>query len=186
MIRGKNIILRLTRRDDLPEIHRLMENLETRGEFWPLGIRSLSKLSQDFDSDGFWAQDHGFLQITDLDGRLIGNIGFFQGTPGGEWFETGYRIYRPEDRGKGYMTEALRMFSAYIFTLKHFPRLQLCAHPDNAGSCRVAEKCGFTREGILRKSFFLHGEWHDTVVYSMLAEEAAAWADVIPDGEVQS
>ena len=166
-------------------MHRLTRDLDFRGAYWSLGIGSLSKLVKEFEPDGFWADDHGFLQITDHDGRLLGNIGFFKGIPGGEWFEVGYRIYRPEDRSRGYMSEALRIFSAYIFSVKHFPRLQLCAHPDNTGSRKVAEKCGFTFEGTLRHAYYLEGAWVDIVVYSMLAGEAPALADVIANPEVR-
>ena len=38
-------------------------------------------------------------------------------------------------------------------------------------STRVLDKAEFTREGILRKSFFSRGTWRDTAMYSILKEE---------------
>jgi len=41
----------------------------------------------------------------------------------------------------------------------------------NRASQRVLEKAGFKKEGALRKSMFVRGEWVDTYVYSILREE---------------
>ena len=51
-------------------------------------------------------------------------------------------------------------------------RLELITDPDNVASQRVAEKVGFSREGILR-SHLLHrdGRRRDSVMYSLLPGE---------------
>ena len=36
-----------------------------------------------------------------------------------------------------------------------FKRIIILANPENIASCRVAEKCGFEREGIMRSYDFL-------------------------------
>jgi RimJ/RimL family protein N-acetyltransferase len=41
------------------------------------------------------------------------------------------------------MTEALRIFCAYLFAIKSIPRLELATVVGNASSSRVAESCGF-------------------------------------------
>lgn len=46
---------------------------------------------------------------------------------------------------------------------------------------RVLEKAGFTREGILRRSFFSRGVWRDTAMHSLLREEWGA-PRVLPAG----
>jgi RimJ/RimL family protein N-acetyltransferase len=43
--------------------------------------------------------------------------------------------------------------------------------PDNVGSRRVLEKCGFTLEGTLRKALFHHGRYQDLSLYSVLRNE---------------
>jgi len=59
----------------------------------------------------------------------------------------------------------------YLFLSKEIARVQ--AHTDvrNAGSQKVLEKAGFSKEGALRKSSFIRGEWRDNFVYSILREE---------------
>ena len=40
--------------------------------------------------------------------------------------------------------------------------------PDNVASQRVAERCGFTREGLMRAHLPFKGGRRDTVLYSRL------------------
>ena len=47
-------------------------------------------------------------------------------------------------------------------------RLEVRTHPDNAASQRLAARCGFQREGLERRSIWLHGERHDAIVWSLL------------------
>ncbi len=51
-------------------------------------------------------------------------------------------------------------------------RLQLTVVVGNPASKRVAEKCGFTSEGIARKAVFLGGAHRDLEWFSLLREEA--------------
>jgi RimJ/RimL family protein N-acetyltransferase len=44
-------------------------------------------------------------------------------------------------------------------------------HPDNDASQRVAEKCGFTLEGTMRKAWFHRGRHQDVQVWSILRDE---------------
>ncbi len=51
-------------------------------------------------------------------------------------------------------------------------RLQLTTHLDNPASQRVAAKCGFAREGVLRRYGVQRGERVDLVMFSRLASDA--------------
>ena len=52
-------------------------------------------------------------------------------------------------------------------------RVQLTTELDNRGSQRVAEKAGFTREGVLRSYLDFKGRRRDAVMFSLLAEDLA-------------
>ena len=49
--------------------------------------------------------------------------------------------------------------------------LELLAHPENEASQRLAERAGFTREGMLRRYRRRHGVREDLVMFSLLAED---------------
>ena len=50
-------------------------------------------------------------------------------------------------------------------------RLELICGPDNLASQRVAERCGFTREGVLRSHVPFKGARRDSVVIRLLPGE---------------
>ena len=59
----------------------------------------------------------------------------------------------------------------YLFLHKDIGRIQAETHPANAASRRVLEKCGFSFEGLIRRSYFSRGTWRDTAMHSILREE---------------
>jgi RimJ/RimL family protein N-acetyltransferase len=76
-------------------------------------------------------------------------------------------------RGRGIATEAVRLLAAWALDVLRIERLELMIHPENFASQRVAERCGFTREGLLRSYLRKRGseERRDAVVYGLLAHE---------------
>jgi RimJ/RimL family protein N-acetyltransferase len=54
---------------------------------------------------------------------------------------------KPEARGRGVMTQAVRAVVEWACVEQGIERLVLTAHPDNVASQRVAEKAGFRRVG---------------------------------------
>ena len=179
MLEGRNIILRLFREEDLEEFFALHSKLADRGEFYPISLQSLAETRKELNDGNWWGEHRGRMLITDKQGRMLGGIGFFQGPPYLAGYEIGYTVFRPEDRGHGYMTEALRIFSAYLFELKPIPRLQVSLAKGNLASRRVAEKCGYQYEGTVRKGSFLRGEYRDGELFSLLREEVPTLAEAL-------
>jgi RimJ/RimL family protein N-acetyltransferase len=59
----------------------------------------------------------------------------------------------------------------YLFLSKEIVRIEAETNPENIASKRVLEKAGFTKEGLIRKSVFIRGEWRDGILYSILRED---------------
>jgi RimJ/RimL family protein N-acetyltransferase len=57
---------------------------------------------------------------------------------------------RPEARGRGAATVAVQLIARWAFDELGVERLELTTAPENVTSQRVAERAGFTREGVLR------------------------------------
>jgi RimJ/RimL family protein N-acetyltransferase len=91
--------------------------------------------------------------VTDSNtGGVLGGVGF--GWVGEERVgEVGYWL-RAEARGRGLTARGVRLISRWVFEELDCERLQLRADPENVGSQRVAEKAGYTREGVLRSVHF--------------------------------
>lgn len=111
--------------------------------------------------------------ITDADsGRVLGSIGLrWKDEEEVGTAEVGYWLRRDEQR-RGYTTRALVLVTKHALDAGAH-RIYLRADPKNVGSCRVAEKAGFTREGVLRSAHWNErlGRRQDWAIYSLLPGE---------------
>jgi RimJ/RimL family protein N-acetyltransferase len=79
-----------------------------------------------------------------------------------------------DGRGKGRATRAVRLMASWALPEMRLGRLQLHTDPENITSQRVAERAGFTREGVLRAyNGRRDGTRADAVVYSLLPQDPA-------------
>jgi RimJ/RimL family protein N-acetyltransferase len=79
-----------------------------------------------------------------------------------------------EGRGKGRATRAVGLMASWALPGMRLGRLQLHTDPDNVESQRVAERTGFTREGVLSGyTGRTDGTRADAVVYSLLPQDLA-------------
>jgi RimJ/RimL family protein N-acetyltransferase len=92
-----------------------------------------------------------FLILARADQRLLGGTGLSFETDSRAM--TGYVLAKAE-WGRGYATEALGAMSRLAPTLG-VKRLYALCHPNHRASWRVLEKCGFQREGLLRRYVIL-------------------------------
>jgi ribosomal-protein-serine acetyltransferase len=74
-------------------------------------------------------------------------------------------------QGKGIVTSSVRVVLAHCFESLGLNRMELRCAASNAPSMRVAERLGFTHEGVLRQDEFLNGVFVDQHVYSLLRDE---------------
>jgi RimJ/RimL family protein N-acetyltransferase len=88
----------------------------------------------------------------------------------------GYWVAR-HARGRGVATSTLRLLADWAFRELGVERLELTSAPDNEASHRVAERCGFVREGVLRAHLPFKGRRRDTVVFSLLPGELRQRSD---------
>ncbi|NYI05796.1 GNAT family N-acetyltransferase [Allostreptomyces psammosilenae] len=77
----------------------------------------------------------------------------------------------PSSRGKGYGTDVVAVLCHYGFVVRGLQRLQIETLADNAAMLRSAERNGFVREGVLRSSAWVMGEFLDQVLLGLLAHE---------------
>ena len=107
--------------------------------------------------------DHDVL----LGGGSLNNVDLKQGRAAvGYWLAA-------HARGRGVATHAVRLIARWAFEHLGIARLELTCGTDNHASKRVAQRCGFTREGVLRSHMPFKGSRRDTVVFSLLPRELA-------------
>jgi RimJ/RimL family protein N-acetyltransferase len=167
LLEGKNVNLRIMEKEDLPLIAEWFNKPEVFGEYNPLHQVSRTEAEKMFENPH---EEKSFI-IEKKDGSKIGFIGhFYVLHVAGKQLEIGYSLV-PSERRKGYGTEATQLMVDYLFLSKDTMRIQAQTDPRNVASHKLLEKVGFMKEGTLRKSFFMRGEWRDSYIYSILREE---------------
>jgi RimJ/RimL family protein N-acetyltransferase len=165
LLEGKNVNLKRIEREDLPLLQDWLGDHEFMGEFMPFIQWSRAELEKAMEADPF---EQKWYFIQKKDGTKIGYIFNFNMLHVlGKYLEIAYALL-PNERGKGYCTEATQLLVDYLFLSTSASRIQLGVSVANKASQRVAEKAGFTREGTTRRT--LGGE-RDSYVYSILREE---------------
>ncbi|MGD2102057.1 MAG: GNAT family protein [Acidimicrobiia bacterium] len=103
----------------------------------------------------------------------VGNISFWTVSKLGKIAEVGYWI-RSSATGRGICTEAVDLLLKEIFESLGYHKIVLRIAVGNDASDRVAQKLGFTREGVLREELLIRGNWVDHTLWSLLDREFRA------------
>lgn len=107
-------------------------------------------------------------------GRAIGAIGTRPtGIPGRA--DVGYWLGRPY-WGQGVMTEAL---TGLVDLGRHslgYAKMEATVFVTNPAGCRLVERVGFEREGLIRLGHRKRGAWVDTALYGLVLDGAGAGA----------
>lgn len=115
-------------------------------------------------------QDHAFAIVRQADSELVGSCGLHLRPWRKRTAELGYCLAY-EFWGNGYAREAVAALVTYGFESLDLHRICAVADPENVPSLRLLERLGFRREGHLRKDEYLRGQWRDSLVYAVLADE---------------
>lgn len=101
-------------------------------------------------------------------GVFIGSSGLHHPDWSIPQFEIGYWL-RTSVHHQGYMTEAVRGITHFALTELGAERIEIRVDTRNRPSMAVAERAGFTREGILRRDRRgVNGELVDTALYAWI------------------
>jgi ribosomal-protein-serine acetyltransferase len=125
-----------------------------------------------FKSVTDWAKgaEYNFVIYDLTDGALLGGTALNHVNTINKCANLGYWVRSSRTR-RGVASTATRLIARFGLQELGFHRLEIMAAVGNEPSQRVAEKAGAKREGLLRKRLLLHGQAHDAVVYSLVAED---------------
>lgn len=116
------------------------------------------------------APGDSFLMVKTVEhGRPVGYVSY-QGR-GMRVYEAGVGIGDTNAWGAGYGAEAIALLFELLFHRMGAHRVQVSIASYNWRSLAMVKRSGLTVDGVLRENVFLDGEWHDTVIASMLDRE---------------
>ncbi len=128
------------------------------------------------DSLQAWKEDRAWdysIRLKDDPKTHIGNISVWTVSSLGKIAEVGYWVRSDRTNG-GVCTEAVDLILEEAFNSLRYHKVVLRIAVGNDSSDRVAEKLGFTREGVLREELLIRGNWVDHSLWSLLDREYRA------------
>jgi len=147
----------VTLRPFAPEDFDVLWRAETqdRGEFgspWvPDDDTAKARVRARVNQSGTWRDGRVLDLAVVVDGSVIGDVQARRdpayAPPG--IFDLGIGLFA-DRRGNGVGTTAIRLLAAFLFDEEHAIRVTLSTDLDNTAMRRVAEKAGFTQEGVMR------------------------------------
>lgn len=118
------------------------------------------------------AWDYSIRHQEDPD-RHVGSLSLWTVSKLGKIAEFGYWV-RTDENSRGICTEAVERLLEESFGAMGYHKVVLRIATGNVASDRVAEKLGFTREGVLREELLIRGNWVDHSLWSLLDREYRA------------
>ncbi|MBC3987319.1 GNAT family N-acetyltransferase [Streptomyces sp. AC563] len=173
MLKGNTVGLRARHEDDIPVLRAelyddVVNGSRAEGGPWrPVtpGTKDPRLVTDDTE------QGHVPFSVVDLaSGTLVGMATLWGIDTHNRSAHIGLGLL-PAARGKGYGTDVVAVLCHYGFVVRGLHRLQIETLADNAAMLRSATRNGFVREGVLRSSSWVLGEFLDEVVLGLLAED---------------
>ncbi|MGW0558981.1 GNAT family N-acetyltransferase [Streptomyces sp. NPDC002926] len=173
MLRGSKVGLRARHEDDIPILRAelyddVVNSSRAEGRPWrPITPGSKdSRLVVDDKEQG-----HVPFSVVELDGgTLLGTAVLSNIDNHNRSAHIGLGLL-PSSRDKGYGTDVVAVLCHYGFVVRGLQRLQIETLSDNAAMLRSAERNGFVREGVLRSSAWVMGEFLDEVLLGLLVQD---------------
>ncbi|MEU7378918.1 MULTISPECIES: GNAT family protein [unclassified Streptomyces] len=174
---GFGLRLRAWREDDVPAVLKGLND--------PESLRWSSMQAGPMDEAGaldyvatraeHWRQGrHAPYCVTDaVTAEVLGSVELHKIEPRMGHAGVGYWLL-PEARGRGTVTRAVELCVRWGFEQLGLHRIDLGHAVGNTASCRVADRCGFAYEGVLRGFLPAAGEpgtYYDTHLHARLATD---------------
>lgn len=174
-IETDRLILRFNRADDLDDVYAYLGrddatrwidfDTRSREEVRALLDRRQKKRQIEKDDDGLI-----FAVVERESNRVIGDIYFIVKSIESKQAELGY-IFHPDFHGKGYATEACEAVLAMAFETYDLHRVYSECDVLNPPAFKLMERLGMRREAHFLENMWFKGQWSDSYIYAILADE---------------
>lgn len=102
---------------------------------------------------------------------MLGTVSWHWESEVSDWRRMGLTVYDPTQRGRGVGTEALRLWTEYLFRTTSVVRLDFATWSGNERMLAVGHRLGFVEEARFRDAREVRGRRYDSVVMGVLRDE---------------
>jgi RimJ/RimL family protein N-acetyltransferase len=171
MLIGEDVMLRPFTPDDVQRVGDWINSPMSHGPWANFWFRAMRDLEKRFDEDGLLAPDRGQLVLLTGDGQPAGIASFWTPVPGFDIREVQVLVPDPALREGDLETRALRLLVHYNFCGFPVNRVQAHCVARDARTASHCEAAGMIREGQMRETYLLRGEYQDELVFGILRRE---------------
>ena len=185
---SRGILLRHFALDDLPEYRAWLEP-DQEWHLWngPYGVvRPPAEIDAGVERLRGRIED-GTLRIAPIERavigtaddpqRMVGMVSWHWEAEESDWRRMGVTVFDPHGRGKGVGTEALRIWTDYLFEHTQAVRLDFSTWSGNTRMLGVGHRLGFLEEARFREAREVRGARYDSVVMGVLRRDWVAQRD---------
>ncbi len=176
-LESERLILRPPRKGDGEEVNRaILETLSSRQSWMPWAktpptLESSEEFACKAEESYKTHEEYVFQLRLKGSEELIGYVGVHPRDRDVPSFEIGYWC-RLLYQGQGYVTEGVRTLTRFAFETLGANRVEIRCDTRNNASRRVAERCGYTHEAVLRHDARgADDALRNTHVFSLIREE---------------
>lgn len=119
--------------------------------------------------------------IIERDTAVIGDVILWRTGETGATAEIGW-VLDPAHGGRGYASEAVAAVLTVAFNHYRLHRVSAQMDARNTASARLARRVGMAAEAHLRQDWWSKGEWTDTLIFGMLADDRLAGTSSLNPG----
>ena len=174
MFEGKKVRLRSFELSDLEKIMEDWNKVNLRRELGP-GVPHSRKEREEWIRNTWVDRSAGRSFTFAMDdiktGEFLGHCILASVRPINRTAKVSIAIYKEENRGKGYGTDAMRVLLRFGFEYLNLHRIGLNVFETNPQAISVYEKVGFTKVGVLRHTDFVEGQYVNDVAMDILEDE---------------
>lgn len=171
MLKGKLVLLRPMKPEDVARHHEFHQNVELYGLDSTYPRVSPLEHAQGFYESRTRYDENIAPFAMEADGKYIGYCSLMNLQNRYGNLELGIMIGDPEYWGRGYGRDAVKLLLHYGFHYLGARRIALTTHAKNERAIRSYLACGFVEDGRPRKAVWIEGEYVDLVDMSILREE---------------
>jgi len=172
VIEGAHVRLRKVERQDLPLLHKWMNDRDVVAwaRFSPEHMTSLAALEKAYEKELHDEETErtSYMIEERASSRSIGWCVVRTWDRKHVSANVGISLGEKELWGKGYGTEAMELLLEIVFDHQGWHHAELWTLADNERAIKSFEKCGFRRVGLEREVAYYGGGYHDVVLMEQL------------------
>ncbi len=169
-IKGKKVFLRALEIEDMEFLRAMINDGEMEHNVigWSFPV---SKYEQQKWYENTIQNKNNIRFIIEAEGKSIGLATLTNIDWKNRKASHGIKLFSDDIKCKGYGTDTVMTIMKYAFEELQLNRLYSTILEFNEASRKLYKKCGWTEEGIIRKSIFKNNNYHNEIVIGILREE---------------